>query len=224
MFDRVTTRRASISGLLACAGLSACAPVFSDLQSARLVGRDRVEVTASASRVSVSSEELDDGDDIDVTDQFGVQVATGLTDWMDARLRFERVELKDAGGDEVGGVNVLGLGPKFQIVKDRVAAYLPVGLAFGEDVDASETWQFHPTLLLTLPAQPERGNERVGEMPDSAAGRVGQRCGVQLRAGPGPARVLGHPARGGLPHQSRGVRPLHPFQPGRIVPRPLTSG
>jgi hypothetical protein len=152
MFDRVTTRRASISGLLACAGLSACAPVFSDLQSARLVGRDRVEVTASASRVSVSSEELDDGDDIDVTDQFGVQVATGLTDWMDARLRFERVELKDAGGDEVGGVNVLGLGPKFQIVKDRVAAYLPVGLAFGEDVDASETWQFHPTLLLTLPA------------------------------------------------------------------------
>jgi hypothetical protein len=142
-------RRAVLWAFATMAGLSGCAPVFSDLQSARLVGRDHVEVTAGASRVTIANEEFDDEDDNHVLDHFGVQAATGIAKGVDARLRYERVELN---GDE-GGFNVVAFGPKVQIVKDRVAAYVPVGFAFGGDVEAGDTWQVHPTLLLTLPAQ-----------------------------------------------------------------------
>ena len=34
---------------------------------------------------------------------------------------------------------------------DWVAINVPVGFAFGEDLEVSDTWHIHPTLLLTLP-------------------------------------------------------------------------
>ncbi len=69
---------------------------------------------------------------------------------MDFRIRYERVILDSSIFDSYG-VNVLGFGPKFSLVKDRAALYLPVGFAFGNDTEISKTWQFHPTLLLTVP-------------------------------------------------------------------------
>jgi hypothetical protein len=127
-----------VSILLACAAvLPSCAPVFSDLQSAKLVGRGRVELTPSASTVSFA----DDGDTDHVQNHVGVQVATGVADRLDLRARYERVE----------GVNAVGAGPKLSLVKDKVAIYVPVGFAFGDDVASSESWQVHPTLLLTAP-------------------------------------------------------------------------
>ncbi len=32
-----------------------------------------------------------------------------------------------------------------------MAIYVPAGFVFGEDIEVSDTWQIHPTLLLTLP-------------------------------------------------------------------------
>ena len=112
----------------------ACVPVFSDFQSAKLVGRDRVEVTPSASTVSSS-------DDGHVQDEFGLQVGTGVLDGMDLR----------AGYVHAAGVNGVGFGPKIAVVKDRLALALPVGFAFGEGVETSRTWTAHPTLLFTQP-------------------------------------------------------------------------
>jgi len=113
-----------------------CAPVFSDFQSAKLVGRDRVEVTPSASTVSFSG---DDGGH--VQDEYGLQLGTGVLDRMDLRAGYVRA----------AGVNGVGFGPKIAFVKDRLALALPVGFAFGEDVEISKTWTAHPTLLLTQP-------------------------------------------------------------------------
>lgn len=113
-----------------------CAPVFSDFQSAKLVGRDRVEVTPSGSTVSFSG---DDGGH--VQDEFGLQVGKGVLDRLDLRARYVRVE----------GINGVGFGPKIALVKDRLALAVPVGFAFGEDVDIGKTWTVHPTLLLTQP-------------------------------------------------------------------------
>ena len=113
-----------------------CAPVFSDFQSAKLVGRDRVEITPSASTVSVSGE-----DGGHVQDEYGVQVATGVVDRLDLRARYVRAE----------GVNGIAFGPKLSVVKDKVALSVPVGFAFGEDVESGKTWAVHPTLLLTGP-------------------------------------------------------------------------
>lgn len=124
--------------------LTACVAPFSDLQSARLVGPDRIEVTPSYSAVSLS---VDDETE-KVQNNFGVQVAMGMSDRADIRFRYERVNFDDSDGE---GMNVLGLGPKFGLVTDRVAVYVPVGFAFGDDIETSETIQVHPTLLLTMP-------------------------------------------------------------------------
>jgi hypothetical protein len=127
--------------LLATAG--ACAPPFSELQSARLAGTHRIELTGSYGTVSFS----DDDETEKVQNQYGVQLATGMSDAVDARLRYERITADD--GD--GALNVLGFGPKVRLLPDRIALYVPVGFAFGEDIDVSETWQIHPTLLATVP-------------------------------------------------------------------------
>jgi hypothetical protein len=117
-------------------GLCGCAPVFSELQSAKLVGRDRVEITPSATTVSVSG-----NDSGHVQNEYGLQAATGVLDRLDLRARYVRVE----------GVNVLGFGPKIGLVKDRIALAVPVGFAFGNGVKSGKSWAVHPTLLFTAP-------------------------------------------------------------------------
>jgi hypothetical protein len=117
----------------------ACAPVFSELQGARLVGPHKVELTPSASTVYFS----DSGGSDHLQDHVGLQVATGVSPKVDLRFRYEHV---------IGGVNVFGLGPKLQLVKDRVAFYAPVGFAIGGGIETSKTWELQPTLLFTQPA------------------------------------------------------------------------
>jgi hypothetical protein len=127
--------------------LAGCAPIFSDLQSAKLVGKGEYEVTPGFSTVSFSNE----GNTEHIQNHFGLQAAYGVHDNVDLRLRFERVTV-DTERDESLGANVLGFGPKIGLAKDNAALYLPIGFAFGEDVeDISTTWEFHPTLLFTLP-------------------------------------------------------------------------
>jgi hypothetical protein len=117
------------------ASVGACAPVFSELQSARLVGVGRTEITPTATANFYSG----DGETDHVENHFGAQLATGLSERADIRLRYVRAP----------GVNVVGVGPKVSLLKDRLAAAMPVGFAFGSDIDVSQTWQIHPTLLFT---------------------------------------------------------------------------
>jgi hypothetical protein len=134
-----------------------CAPVFSDFQSAKLVGHDRVEITPSYSSVSASGK-----DGGHVQDEYGLQVATGVLDRLDLRARCVRVE----------GVNVVALGPKIGLIKDKVALAVPVGFAFGKDVNSSNSWAVHPTLLLTAPVNPhvELNASTKGLIPLSSSG------------------------------------------------------
>ena len=137
-------RAAGMVAFALAAALPACAPVFSDLQSAKLVGKQHVEVTPSFSSVSFSNDDSSEH----IQNHFGVQVATGVHDKLDLRLRYENVQVADDGPR----VSVLGFGPKFQLFKDRIAAYVPVGFAFGSEIEVGKTWAIHPTLLLTAPA------------------------------------------------------------------------
>jgi len=124
-----------------------CAPVFSDLQGAGLVGRGRYEITPSFSTVSFHSE----GESEHLQNNFGVQVGYGISDGADFRFRVERIQLDTDGGESVGAT-VVGMGPKFGRRDGNVALYLPIGMAFGDDVDEeSETLAFHPTILTTIP-------------------------------------------------------------------------
>ena len=133
---------------LACtlAFLTGCVAPFSDIQSAKLLGKGNVEVTPSYSSVSVTSE----GETEHVQNHLGVQAGFGLLEFMDLRVRYERIT-GDLDEEESFGVNVIGFGPKFRLAKNWLALYVPVGFAFGEDIEIAETWQVHPTLLATFP-------------------------------------------------------------------------
>ncbi len=139
VFAELLTARAVVSALIL--SLSGC--VTSDLQSARLVGPGKFEITPSYTMGSLSG----NGETERTTNQFGIQVATGLTPRIDLRLRYEYI---DIAPEREEGFNILGFGPKFGLVEDRLAVHMPVGFAFGGNVDdSSESWMFRPTVLFT---------------------------------------------------------------------------
>ncbi len=75
--------------------------------------------------------------------------------------------------------NVFGIGPKASLIKDGLAAYVPVGFAFGGDVDGIEEFEVQPTLLLTLPV-----GEYI-EVNPSAKGIIGDDFYVAFNVGLG---------------------------------------
>jgi hypothetical protein len=121
-----------------------CAPVFSDFQDARLVGPSSAEITASFSAVSFSA----DGQTDHVQDNFGGHVAFGLRPGLDLRIGYTRAQSVGGGS----GIDIVGFGPKVAILKDRAALDVPLG--FAADSGGSDTWQVHPTVLLTFPVTP----------------------------------------------------------------------
>ncbi len=120
--------------------LPSCAPVFSEMQSARMIGENQFELAGSYSSVSFS----DDGEQEQVQTNTGVQVGYGISDKVDIRGRFEHIKVNDF--DE--NVNVIGLGPKFRLIDRYMSFYIPVGNGLG---DYNDNWQVHPTMLFTLP-------------------------------------------------------------------------
>jgi hypothetical protein len=127
--------------LLTALPVGACIAPFSEMQSARLLGPGGKEVTPFYSEVGTG-----EGSEHDkVYNQFGVQFGAGLSEKVDFRARVERQVVT---GEPDDAITVLGAGPKFSLVKDRVAAYIPVGIGFGQDMFSA---QIHPTLLFTLP-------------------------------------------------------------------------
>ncbi len=121
-----------------------CAPIFSEMQSARTVGKGNIELSGGLSFVSFTEDRETDH----VQNHIGLQAAYGLSDAVDLRARYEYLWIDDDGGK----ANIFGLGPKFSLLTDRIAGYLPIGFAFGEDIeDSSDSWQIHPTLLVSIP-------------------------------------------------------------------------
>jgi len=120
-----------------------CAPVFSDLQSARLVGKGNFETTPNFTTTSWTAE----GETDHIQNHFGLQLGYGLSKRIDLRARYEYIGVADDGGN----ANIFGIGPKVSLLKDRIAAYVPIGFAFGGDVDGIDVIELQPTLLFTLP-------------------------------------------------------------------------
>ena len=122
-----------------------CAPVFSDLQSAKLVGKGNFETTPNFTTTSFS----DEGETDHVQNHFGVQFGYGLSNRIDLKARYEYIAIPNE--DETLKANIFGIGPKISLLKDRIAAYVPVGFAFGGDVDGIDEFEIQPTLLFTVP-------------------------------------------------------------------------
>jgi hypothetical protein len=130
--------------------LAGCAPVFSELQSARTVGKNRLELTPAYSAAYATVEEMK-GEKMQ--SHIGVRANYGLTSRFDVGLRYERIWLtEEAEADR--GISIVGVSAKMALLENRVAVSLPLGRALGED--SKDSWQLHPTLLLTLPAVPDK--------------------------------------------------------------------
>jgi hypothetical protein len=135
------------SGALCCLLFlsTGCAAPFSEFQSARLAGKGKGEITASYSAISFAGEIFQN--------QLGLQAGFGVEDDLDIRLRYERIWVEGSAGDFL---NVFGFGPKFPLHPDKglAALYVPVGFAYGGDIETSKTWEVHPTFLATHTVSP----------------------------------------------------------------------
>lgn len=136
--------------LAALVPATACAPMFSD---ARMLRPGQFEVTPAVSPAYVS----EDGDTTHVWNDYGVRALFGVSSRLNFGVGYNRTELAQLGDF---GVNTVGFGPKFGLVADRVALAVPVGFSFGEEIEVRDTWQVHPTLLMTVPM-----NQRVDFNP-----------------------------------------------------------
>ncbi len=117
-----------------------CAPVVCDMQSARLAGKHNVEVTPGYSVIQFAKEESNEKTTQASTGKLlGMQVAYGLTDKLDLRLRVEHFQFRDESA------TVFSIGPKFSLVKDRVAVYVPLWFL------GYTPAQIQPTILFTIP-------------------------------------------------------------------------
>jgi hypothetical protein len=133
--------------MLVGAGLvCACAAPFAEMQSARLAGPGRFELTPVYSFMDL----VDDGETLKLQDTYGLHAATGISSRFDLRIRVDHIRLREIAGENLSATAV-GIGPKVALITDRLALYAPVGAAIGTAVDMSETWQFHPSLIGTLP-------------------------------------------------------------------------
>lgn len=121
---------------------------YSSLQSARLVDEGEVEITPSYSSQNYSF----GGNSDRVAHQYGVQMGIGLAENFNGRIRYERIDWEDIGGD--AGYNYIAVEPKIGLVKDAVAVSMPVGLWFGEIINEDKSIQIHPSLHLTKIVSP----------------------------------------------------------------------
>ena len=126
--------------------LSGCY-TFAMHQTAHRLAPGQTSITAGVSRQAYI-----DGDDWDYTDGFSavdVQVRHGLESY-EIGGRISRINIED-------GYQFVSLDPKIPLVEDRLALYSPVGFFFSDplpseaEIDVSESFQVHPSLIATIP-------------------------------------------------------------------------
>ena len=126
-----------------------CAPITSDMQSAKSIGKGGIELTLNTG--SLDYDDSDGNSMSGVQDNFGAHIAYGLGDKFDVRGRFENINVSDLNGlDESGeGVDItlFSIGIKYGIFKDKLALYLPYDIYYSDGESGPET--LAPTLIYT---------------------------------------------------------------------------
>lgn len=119
-----------------------CAPVAYELQSARMTGKNQVELTPSFTKVHVRERIVEGTKPVTfpvVTKAYGVQASYGLTENLDLRLRVLTFYSPQATK------TIFSTGLKMNLMRDRLAVSFPLWF-----VDYRPA-QFQPTLLVSFP-------------------------------------------------------------------------
>ena len=163
---RLHVKLSTIAVAICVAG---CAPVFSDFQSAKTLGQGNLEVGGSAGGVFVREGGLGEH----VQNEFGAQIGVGLHQKIDFRFRYNLINIPGYGSDFNSGdsgpynVHVFTFGPKFALVENHLAFLSTFQIAFandigGVDIDAVDTFNWQPTLIGTIPLNPEYAEINLG--------------------------------------------------------------
>ena len=128
-----------------------CAPITSEMQSAKTLGKGGIEISLNSGKVSMESESSDDEMELDIDGEVqnnsGASFAYGVTDNIDLRLRYENIEIT-AMPSEVA-FSMLSLGVKYGILEDRLALFLPYTMYNNDDDSTDAAKVISPTLLYT---------------------------------------------------------------------------
>jgi hypothetical protein len=126
--------------------MSSCT-VLSTFQSAKTLGKGNSEITGNFTSYSYS---VGEGAGSETYKSFGAQGAYGVSDKLDAGIRLERMTYKTevpGSGSETSGANFLSFSGKYSLIENKLSAYVPLGMYFGEDVEVGQTLNLRPTLL-----------------------------------------------------------------------------
>jgi len=155
-----------------------CAPVFSDLQSAKTVGQGNIELTPSYSKIYYYGCKGDNfcseiEYDSTVQTQYGIQFAYGLNDRLDIRSRIEKIKV-EVDHDELFGhsITTFGFGLKYSIIKDKFSVYVPISYINSESgntfklieptalftIAMGQYTEFYPSLKLLIPLFEDEGD------------------------------------------------------------------
>ncbi len=138
---------------------SNCAPVTSDMQSAKLLGRGGLDITLNRGNLDykgtfeseIDSEENEEFNS--VQENYGVLVGFGLTDKIDLRARIENIDINNniAEGRDF---RLISFGTKYSILKDRLSLYVPFSTYnTGDENEGDDLNLIEPTILFTKTIQ-----------------------------------------------------------------------
>jgi hypothetical protein len=131
----------ALFGIASSMSFTSCAPVFSEMQTAKTLEQGEVRVSPTGTTTSFS----EDGESESMQKQLGLLVDANVAKGVDARFKYEAIFDSDW---EYGEVHALGLGLKFGLVEDQVAFSIPFGMYIDSDGETG-SYQLQPSVLLT---------------------------------------------------------------------------
>ena len=138
---------------------SNCAPVASDMQSAKLLGKGGLDITLNRGNLEYKGtfeSEIGSGEYEEfnhVQENYGVLVGFGLTDKIDLRARIENISINNNILD-FPDFRLISFGTKYSIFKDRLSLYVPFGSYKAVDEDDQDGLNLiEPTILFTKTIQ-----------------------------------------------------------------------
>jgi len=115
-----------------------------------------------------------------IADEYGILAGVGVANQVEIQLRYDRIQLTGDGED---GYNFTSLGPKFSLANQRFAFLMPVGMYYGTDIDAGETFQIHPGVIGTIPFQQVAEVSLAGRLIFAPSGSVDEWAVLNLNVG-----------------------------------------
>lgn len=120
-----------------------CAPTLTEMQSARTIEKNMIELTPSYSRATLSRNA---GNNSLLQNQFGLGIGYGISDRIDLKLKYEWINTSLSGFENA---SIFGLEGKYNIFRDKVSFSTAFGRGIGQNL--GDSWQLHPKVILTLP-------------------------------------------------------------------------